>query len=69
LVVTIKGTSAGLFGIGGPTADFDKYNVINNIYLIYNINIFYNMNNSIIIYYIMYLKYIYIYIYIYIRII
>jgi len=26
LVVTIKGTSAGLFGIGGPTADFDKYN-------------------------------------------
>jgi len=26
LVVSIKGTSAGLFGIGGPTADYDKYN-------------------------------------------
>jgi len=26
IVVSIKGTSAGLFGIGGPTADFDKLN-------------------------------------------
>jgi len=26
LVVSIKGTSAGLFGIGGPTAENDKYN-------------------------------------------
>jgi len=26
IVVSIKGTSAGLFGIGGPTAENDKYN-------------------------------------------
>jgi len=26
IVVSIKGTSAGLFGIGGPTADYDKLN-------------------------------------------
>lgn len=28
IVISIKGTSAGLFGIGGPTADNDKFNVI-----------------------------------------